>query len=108
MDGYGKKFRLHYHLAGAFRQPKCPSVPNEVFTKARHYVKIKKSLKSIMLKSSKSRQQIPSGSHIVGQSSEELLTISPSYENRRQLPVNEESNEVFFIICTKCYFCFFF
>jgi hypothetical protein len=103
MDGYGKKFRLHYHLAGAFRQPKCPSVPNEVFRKAKHYVKTKKSLKS-----SKSRQQIPSGSHIVGQSSEELLTISPSYENHRQLPVNEESNEVFFIICTKCYFSSFF
>ncbi|GJM94162.1 hypothetical protein PR202_ga10781 [Eleusine coracana subsp. coracana] len=88
MDWYGKKFRLHYHLAGAFHEPKCPNVPEEVFAKARHYVRTKKRLKRV-----KSGKQIRSGPHIVGQSGEEPQSISLLCMNHSQLPVNDESNE---------------
>lgn len=89
MDGYGKKFQLHYHLAGAFRQPKCPNVPREVFVKARQHVLTKK-----MLKKSKAEQQIPSSPHILAQSGEERQNNDPFCGNQSQLSINNEPREV--------------
>ncbi|TVU34114.1 hypothetical protein EJB05_15943 [Eragrostis curvula] len=88
MDGYGKKFRLHYHLAGAFRQLKCPHVPKKVFAKAKHYVRTKKKLERV-----KSGQQISSRIHIIGQSGEELQNLGPLSGNLCQLPTKDESSE---------------
>ncbi|AQK96048.1 RING/FYVE/PHD-type zinc finger family protein [Zea mays] len=89
MDVYGKKFQLHYHLAGAFRQAKCPNVPREVFAKARQHVLTKK-----MLKKSKAEQQIPSSPHILAQSGEERQNNDPFCGNQSQLSINNEPREV--------------
>ncbi|XP_062213183.1 uncharacterized protein LOC133913998 isoform X2 [Phragmites australis] len=88
MDGYGKKFRLQYHLAGAFCHPKCPNVPREVFAKARHHVLTRRRLKI-----NKAGQQFPSGTHIVGKSIDQLQNSSPLCGNHPQLSVNNESIE---------------
>ncbi|AQK96039.1 uncharacterized protein [Zea mays] len=88
MDVYGKKFQLHYHLAGAFRQAKCPNVPREVFAKARQHVLTKK-----MLKKSKAEQQIPSSPHILAQSGEERQNNDPFCGNQSQLSINNEPRE---------------
>ena len=89
MDGYGKKFWLHYHLAGAFRQPKCPNVPGEVFAKARRHVLTKRRLKK-----NKAEQQIPSSPHILGQSGEGLQNNDPLCGSQSQLSINNEPREV--------------
>lgn len=89
MDGYGKKFHLHYHLAGAFRHPKCPNVPRKVFAKARRHVLTKRRPKT-----SKAEQQIPSK-----QFGEEQHINGPLCGNQSQLSVKNESNEVSFIVC---------
>ncbi|CAD6238260.1 unnamed protein product [Miscanthus lutarioriparius] len=89
MDGYGKRFLLHYHLAGAFRQPKCPNVPGEVFAKARRHVLTKRRLKK-----NKAEQQIPSSPHILGQSGEGLQNNDPLCGSQSQLSINNEPREV--------------
>jgi hypothetical protein len=95
MDVYGKKFQLHYHLAGAFRQAKCPNVPREVFAKARQHVLTKK-----MLKKSKAEQQIPSSPHILAQSGEERQNNDPFCGNQSQLSINNEPREVLLLFVT--------
>lgn len=95
MDGYGKKFQLHYHLAGAFRHPKCPNVPREVFAKARHHVPTKRRLKT-----NKAEQQIPSRPHILGQFGEERQNNGASCGNQSELSIKNESSEVSLTICT--------
>jgi hypothetical protein len=89
MDGYGEKFWLHHHLAGAFRQPKCPNVPRQVFAKARRHALTKRRLKK-----NKAEQQIPSSPHILGQSSEERQNNDPLCGNQSQLSINNEPREV--------------
>ena len=86
MDGYGKKFWLNYHLAGAFRHPKSPNVPREVFAKARQHVLSKRRLKT-----NKAEQQIPSRPHIVGQFCEERQDNGPlcGIGNQSQLSVKK-------------------
>jgi hypothetical protein len=102
MDGYGKKFRLHYHLAGAFHHPKCPNVPREVFAKARHYVPTKRRLKM-----NKAQKQIPSGPRIIGKFSEEIQNNGPLCRNQCELSIKNESSEVSFTICTcRSFSCF--
>ncbi|CAO2177032.1 unnamed protein product [Urochloa humidicola] len=88
MDGYGKKFRIYYHLAGAFRHPKCPNVPREVFAKARYHALTKRKLKT-----NKAEQQIPSRPHILGQFGEERQNHGPICGNQSQLSVKNESSE---------------
>ncbi|CAL4956210.1 unnamed protein product [Urochloa decumbens] len=88
MDGYGKKFRIYYHLAGAFRHPKCPNVPREVFAKARYHALTKRRLKT-----NKAEQQIPSRPHIIGQFGEERQKHGPLCGNQSQLSVKKESSE---------------
>ncbi|KAF8671056.1 hypothetical protein HU200_050335 [Digitaria exilis] len=87
MDGYGKKFHLYYHLAGAFRHPKCPNVPREVFAKARHHVLTKRRPKM-----NKAEQQIPSKQF--GEEQQINQINGPLCGNQSQLSVKNESNEV--------------
>uniref|UniRef100_J3L0X3 PHD-type domain-containing protein n=1 Tax=Oryza brachyantha TaxID=4533 RepID=J3L0X3_ORYBR len=70
MDGFGKTSRLHFHLAGVFRHAKCPSVPKQVFAKARHHIHLKRRLNM-----KKTRQQI------LGQSSEQQQNSNPVLSN---------------------------
>ena len=99
MDGYGTEFWLRYHLADAFRYPKCPNVPREVFAKARQHVLSKRRLKT-----NKAEQQIPSRPHIVGQFCEERQDNGPlcGIGNQSQLSVKNECSEVSFTVCI-CY-----
>ncbi|KAL6615395.1 hypothetical protein ACP70R_037665 [Stipagrostis hirtigluma subsp. patula] len=88
MDGYGKMYRLHYHLAGALCHPKCPSVPREVYAKARRHILAKRKLTK-----NKAGQQIPSGSHILEKSSEELHNGSPLCCNHPHFSINNGCTE---------------
>jgi len=91
LDGYGTEFWLRYHLADAFRYPKCPNVPREVFSKARQHVLSKRRLKT-----NKAEQRIPSRPHIVGQFSEGRQDNGPlcGIGNQSQLSVKNECSEV--------------
>jgi len=91
LDGYGTEFWLRYHLADAFRYPKCPNVPREVFAKARQHVLSKRRLKT-----NKAEQRIPSRPHIVGQFSEGRQDNGPlcGIGNQSQLSVKNECSEV--------------
>ncbi|CAO2208397.1 unnamed protein product [Urochloa humidicola] len=88
MDDYGKKFQIYYHLAGAFRHPKCPNVPREVFAKARYHALTKRRLKT-----NKAEQQIPSRPHILGQFGEERQNHGPLCGNQSQPSIRNESSE---------------
>uniref|UniRef100_A0A0E0JJX2 PHD-type domain-containing protein n=1 Tax=Oryza punctata TaxID=4537 RepID=A0A0E0JJX2_ORYPU len=89
LDGYGKTSRLHFHLAAVFRHTKCPSVPREVFAKARHHIHLKRRLNV-----KKAGQQVRSRPHIFGQSSEQQQNSNPVPENPPLASTNNDCSGV--------------